>query len=278
MNTPDRPILRYHGGKWILAPWIVSHFPKHRIYVEPFGGAASVLLRKPRSYAEIYNDLDGELVNLFQVCRENGEALIQVLRLTPFSRADFEKSYQPAEDTIEQARRTVIRSFMGFGSNAHNKKTGFRVDSFRSGTTPARDWKNYPDCLRIIIQRLRGVAIENRDAIDVILQHDSSQTLFYVDPPYVSDTRDRGEDYRFEMTDDQHEQLAEVLHGVQGMVVLSGYNSNLYGRLYSSWRIEKKISLADGAREREEILWFSPSVPEINPRLFNEIDERTMTL
>ena len=158
MSTPKRPLLRYHGGKWKLAPWILRHLPPHRVYVEPFGGGASVLLQKPRSYAEVYNDLDGEVVNLFTVAREHGEELARSLELTPFARAEFDQSYEPGSEPIEQARRTVVRSFMGFGSaGASGQSTGFRANSNRSGTTPARDWMNYPDCLRMVIQPLRDV-------------------------------------------------------------------------------------------------------------------------
>lgn len=112
--TVERPVLRWHGGKWILAPWIISHFPKHRIYTEVFGGAASVLMRKNRSYAEVYNDIEGEVVNLFRILRDERAAgrLKEVLELTPFARDEWELSYKPTEDVIEQARRTVIRCFV----------------------------------------------------------------------------------------------------------------------------------------------------------------------
>lgn len=267
IDAPTRPILRWHGGKWILAPWIISHFPAHRCYVEPFGGAASVLLRKARSYAEVYNDLDGEVVNLFRVAREHGAELRQRLHLTPFSRLDFAESYKPSEDPIEQARRTVVRSFMGFGSNSHNQATGFRSNSNRSGTTPAHDWTNYPECLAAVVERLRGVVIENRDARQVMAAHDAETTLHYVDPPYVADTRDKGGDYRHEMTDADHAELAEFLRGLRGMVVVSGYDCPLYASLYNGWRTEKRRALADGAREREETLWFSPNAGDTG--LFN---------
>src|SRR5882672_6697622 len=137
-RPPTRPALRWHGGKWKLAPWIISHIPPHRIYVEPFGGAASVLLRKPRAYAEVYNDLDDWAVNLFLVLRdpEMSTQLTEQLRLTPFSRTEFECDRELGEahgDRVELARRLVVRSFMGFGSNAHNgRSTGFRANSNRS--------------------------------------------------------------------------------------------------------------------------------------------------
>lgn len=282
VSTVTRPLLRYHGGKWLLAPWILNHFHDHRVYVEPFGGAASVLLQKQRSYAEVYNDLDGEVVNLFNVARDRGDELVEALRLTPFARTEFEVAWNPTTDPVEQARRTVVRSFMGFGSAAVTMTrhvtmarggkpgTGFRANSNRSGTTPAHDWANYPDVLPAIVERLQGVVIENRDALEVMSQHDTPQTLHYVDPPYVGSTRDNGTDYLFEMSDDQHRQLAEVLHGLKGMVILSGYHSNLYDELYADWRYEERRALADGARERTEVLWFSPNVPPKQYSLFEK--------
>lgn len=259
-----RPILRWHGGKWILAPWIIQHLPKHRIYVEPFGGAASVLLRKPRSYAEIYNDMDGEVVNLFRVARDQGDELRRVLDLTPFARDEFALSYTASDDPVEQARRTVVRSLMGFGSNAHNKATGFRANSNRSGTTPAHGWMNYPEALSKIIDRLRGVCIENRDAVEVMRAHDGDETVHYVDPPYVSGTRDKGGDYRHEMTDSDHEVLADELHKLRGAVVLSGYSCPLYEDIYRDWQRVERASLADGARPRIEVLWLSQRCPAVD--------------
>src|SRR5690606_23762221 len=143
--APTRPMVRYHGGKWKLAPWILEHFPPHRCYTESFGGGGSVLLRKPRSYAEVYNDLDGEMVNLFRMVRDRGPELRELLRLTPFARVEYRESYEPCDDPLEQARRSVIRSFMGFGSNSLCRviQSGFRFNSGRSGTTPAHDWANY---------------------------------------------------------------------------------------------------------------------------------------
>lgn len=275
-----RPALRYHGGKWKLAPWIIGHFPPHRVYVEPFGGAASVLLRKPRSYAEVYNDLDGEIVSLFRVLRNPSQAreLIRLLKLTPFARDEFELSYVIADDPIEQARRTIARAFMGFGSAAATgHKTGFRANSNRSGTTPAHDWANYPFKLMDIVERLQGVVIENRDAIEVIRQHDGPKTLHYVDPPYPEVTRSqksrRSPLYRYEMTDDQHRELAEVLRSVEGMVVISGYPCELYdGELYPDWRRVTCDALADGARERTEVLWISPTAEEASLPLFAQVE------
>jgi DNA adenine methylase len=207
MNAPTRPVLRWHGGKFLLADWIIGFFPPHRTYTEVFGGAASVLMAKPRTAAEIYNDLDDEVVGLFRVLQdpEQSSRLHELLRLTPFARREFEISYDPSADPVERARRLVIRSFMGFGSNAHasakrgHRSTGFRSNSNRSGTTPAQDWANYPDALPAMVDRLGGVVIEHRDALVVLVRHDSETTLHYVDPPYVHETRSDEHMYRHEL-------------------------------------------------------------------------------
>jgi DNA adenine methylase len=252
-----RPVVRWHGGKYLLAPWIVENLPPHRIYVEPFGGAASVLLRKPRCYAEVYNDLDSDVVNLFAVLRDqkSGARLIELLELTPFARDEQVLAYETQLEPVEQARRLIVRSFLGFGSNGHARKTGFRANSNRSGTTPARDWHNYPSQLAATVERLRGVTIENRDALAVMAAHDGPDTLHYVDPPYVPETRDKGGDYTHEMTFEQHEALLVFLRGLKGSVVLSGYACPLYDEALSDWTRVEKAALADGARPRTEVLW-----------------------
>jgi len=273
--TPTRPALRWHGGKWMLAPWIIEHLPPHRIYVEPYGGGCSVLLRKPRSYAEVYNDLDGEVVNFFRVLQSpQAPELVRLLELTPFAREEFHRAYEPTADPLERARRMAIRSHMGFGSDAAGKGigkwerpgTGFRANSNRSGTTPARDWMNYPPVLRSIIARLRGVVIEHRDAVECMAQHDSPDTLYYVDPPYVHETRSKQRGtYAHEMTDADHARLLDYLRGVRGAVVLSGYRHPLYDAL--GWeRVERK-AYADGARARTECLWLNPRAAESQARL-----------
>ena len=259
MTRPTRPVLRWHGGKWLLAPWIIGHFPPHRVYVEPFGGAASVLMRKRRSYAEVYNDLDRNAVNLFQVLRSDRAAeLVEAIRLTPFARDEFMAAYEASDDPVERARRLIVRSFMGFGSNGHERSTGFRANSNRSGTTPAHDWSNYPDALLRVVERLRGVVIENREAREVMAAHDGPHTLHYVDPPYVFDTRaDLTKDYAHELSDDDHHELLTFLRSLTGAVVLSGYPSPMYDRALPDWRRIERKALADGARERTEVLWIN---------------------
>lgn len=267
MNTePRRPLLRYHGGKWKLAPWIISHFPHHRCYVEPFGGAASVLLRKTRSYAEVYNDLDGEIVNLFRVLRNPAQAreLVRLVKLTPYAREEFDLSYIIADDPVEQARRTLFRSAAGFATGAQGRYgTGFRNNVSRTGGTPSSNWQDYPKALEQIVERLQGVIIENRSAADLVGIFDEKETLFYCDPPYPFGTRNKrsaGDVYRHEMTDDDHRQMAEVLRSVQGMVVVSGYACLLYdNELFSDWHRVERTAYGDGAVERTEVLWISPT-------------------
>lgn len=266
-SAVSRPVLRYHGGKWKLAPWIISHMPPHRIYVEPFGGGASVLMRKPRSYAEVYNDQWSTVVNVFRVLRDSGKAekLRQLLELTPYARDEFFAAYRTeTDDDVERARKTILRSFAGFGPAATNGEhiTGFRGNCGRSGTTPAHDWRNYPGQVPAFVERLQAVIIESRPAQDVIAAHDSPQTLFYVDPPYPHSTRNMRSGnaaYAVEMADEDHERLAQQLRSVAGLVMLSCYGCDLYSRLYSDWYRVEKATHADGARDRVEVLWMNPA-------------------
>lgn len=288
VNAPTRPVLRYHGGKWILAPWIISHFPPHQTYVEPFGGAASVLLRKERSYSEIYNDLCDDVVNLFRVLRspDAGE-LIEAVHLTPFARAEFTESYEATDNPVERARRLIARSFMGFGSDAHNVavRTGFRAITTSSHANCAIDWANLPKALLLVVERLHGVVIEHRPAMDLLTAADRPDTLFYVDPPYLSETRStksrrdgrKYHSYTHEMSDDDHRCLLGVLTGVEGMVVLSGYPSDLYDQALAGWRRVQRMAMADGARERTEVLWINPAAAKARdeadrPPLFAKAD------
>lgn len=266
MIAPTRPIMRYHGGKWRLATWIIGHFSEHRIYVEPFGGAGSVLLRKPRSFAEVYNDLDGDIVNVFRVLRDplTAEQLRRALILTPWSRREFYLSYEPTDDPVEQARRTLARQAMAFGTTSRKKnRTGFRAKAYRSNQTGAVDWATYPRMVPAFVDRLRGVTIESRPARDVIMQNDSTDTLFYLDPPYPHSTRTawKGHNdctYTHEMSDQDHRQLAWLLRQLRGKVLVSGYPCDLYDmELYADWHRVERAALADGARERTEVIWMN---------------------
>tara|TARA_R110002124_G_scaffold173690_5_gene341344 strand:- start:11215 stop:12129 length:915 start_codon:yes stop_codon:yes gene_type:complete len=270
MMNPARPVIRYLGGKWRLAPWIIENLPSHDVYCEPFGGGGSVLLRKPRSLIEIYNDLDDDLVNLFRVLRAPDMAghLIGQLELTPFARSEWVAAYEHTLDPVERARRLIVRSFMGHSSCASriDRTTGFRACNLRANADPAKSWATYPEALRLVIARFAGVAIEQRPAEELIIQRDGPEVLFYVDPPYVQSTRSLKQTrcapsngYRHELADADHERLLDVLLSVQGKVVLSGYPSAIYDRMLKGWLVVKRQAMADGGRERTEVLWLNPA-------------------
>lgn len=262
MAEVKRPVLCWHGGKWLLADWVIGFFPAHEVYVEPYGGAASVLLRKPRVHSEVYNDLDEEVVNLFRVLQgRRWPELVRALELTPFHRREFELAYERTDDPIERARRLVVRSYMGFGSASHNKQrtTGFRVNTTRRGISYAGDWMHYPANLAAVVERLRGVIVECVPALDLIPKLDAPHTLFYVDPPYIHSTRSASRsEYSHEMTDSDHRVLAAVLRGLVGYVVLSGYNCQLYEELYNGWAsFNRNVSIIR-RYDRTETIWLNP--------------------
>ena len=269
-DAPKRPALRYYGGKWNLALWIISHFPPHKNYVEPCGGAASVLLKKPRSPLETYNDLDGNVVNFFRVLRDRPDELIRAIRLTPWARAEYQLSLEPVigpmpehDRTIEQARRYFVSLWMSMqGGHASKTSKTWRMSTSadRWGFEPAEDYTDITEKLYQVAFRFRGVQIENRAADYMIQRYDNPAALIYFDPPYVKETRTQNDVYRLEVDNAFHIEAADLLRAASGFVVVSGYACPLYTDLYEahSWhRVDKEAQTNNGGK-RIESLWLSP--------------------
>lgn len=263
-RNPSRPLLTYFGGKWAIAPWIIEHLPPHKIYVEPFGGAASVLLRKPRSKVEVYNDLDDEIVNIFRVLQDPASTreLFRRLARTPYARAEYDLACaERVVDPVIRAQRAIIRANMAFHHEAFfnlRYKTFADAKHRGGGSNLARTWCTRARALASIAARMRGVIIDNRPARDVIRVQDSEHTLFYVDPPYVPASRSHTR-YRCDMTQAEHVELLTQLRAVRGFVALSGYPSDLYDSALADWqRFERKTHAHMSRRPRTEVLWLNP--------------------
>ena len=261
----------YYGGKsQHLRKFLYPHFPpegSYWTYVEPYMGGLSVLLNKPRVKTEIVNDLNDDLVNFFRVLRERPDELIHQITLTPYARSEYAASApDPFDTSLERARKLFVRMHQGYG--------GLPVDvpSIRKWVHPRKPrcgdvsnvrgkesgFQNALSVLDQISARLQGVAIECRDALTVIRQYDNAGAFFYVDPPYVHSTRVSTTGYHTEASDQDHRELAAVLHRIEGRAALSGYRCPLYDELYTWWyRYDRKTGLTGG---RTESLWtnFSP--------------------
>ena len=241
-----------------MAPALISLMPDCECYVEPFGGGAGVLLARDRVRLEVYNDLAGEMVTLFRVLRDRAPELEAVIAATPFARSEHQVAQDlDHEDELEVARRVLVRSHFGHGSNGIYKCTGFRAAGMRAGTLPVHLWARLPDVIRETAERMRGVVIECRPAEQVMLAHDGPTTLHYVDPPYVQSTRCRGRDYKFELSDQDHVDLIATLQSLQGKVVLSGYAHPIYDERLADWRRVEVSAKADRALDRTEVIWMN---------------------
>lgn len=259
-----RPPVKWHGGKFYLCHRIIELLPEHHTYVEPFGGAASVLLNKPPAPVEVYNDLDDRISRLFRVLRDNGKELHRRLTLTPYSESEFNDAASPSDDEIEQARRDFVRWRMSLGGRGDSFSfTLHRVRRLMADVVSGY-LSTIDEQLPLITERLRQVEIVCRPALDMIRTWDSPGTLFYCDPPYVHSTRHASsrDIYGYEMTEEQHRELASTLSRCSGKVVLSGYPSELYTELYGNWRTVTFdiANHAAGGREKarkEETLWMN---------------------
>jgi len=252
------PPVRYTGSKWRIAPWVISHFPPHTCYVEPFCGGASVLFRKSPSAVEVINDLNGEVINFFEVLRNRPEDLIRAIDLTPFSRAELKLALTTSNDSLESARRLYIRARQSYTAGEAEKSRGWRFQKnmSRGPLSFVQEWANLAH-LRPAAARLKMALIECDTALNILSRYDDPQALFYCDPPYTATTRTK-RDYPLEMTDGDHIALSEALHGIKGMALISGYDCALYQELYADWRMVTKQAYTIALVARTECLWISP--------------------
>lgn len=248
-----RPALDYFGGKWKMASKIIQHFPEHKTFVDVFCGAASITLRKPRSKNEIINDLNGELTSFFAILRDRNFELMHKLKATPYSRDEYYKCREPSDDALEQARRTVVKSWFGIGDSLDNE-TGFRVSLSQGGST-TEPWVTYVDYLHMYANRLRGVIIENLDYREVLSRYDKPDTLFYLDPPYLESTRSKKHAYKHDWKLEDHVEFIERVQGLKAHVVVSGYYDEPYDQL--PFKVVS-FSATSQSDERTEFLWIKP--------------------
>ncbi|MFG3127316.1 DNA adenine methylase [Streptomyces tendae] len=260
-----KPPFPYYGSKGRLAGRIANLMPRHRVYVEPFAGSAAVLFSKSPAPVEVINDLDRNVVTFFRVLRTRESELIRALRFTPYSREEFADADLAEEDIdeMERARRFFVRATQGHNAAGSGGRAGWS-NGIRAKHTDATATTNLVDRLYVLADRLRTVVVEHRDALELIAAHDATDTVFYLDPPYLSGTRRSGRDYAHEADGEIfHRSLAATLATAKGTVLLSGYPSPLYDELYEGWdRLEVSVHRATtnhrgrtGVERGTEVVW-----------------------
>lgn len=260
-----KAIMKYPGSKWGIADWIISFFPEHHSYLEAFLGSGAVFFKKPRSNIETLNDLDGNVVNLFEWIKKDPERLAHEIYWTPYARQVYEDAYTSVpEDSLQKAVNFYIRLNMGYGFRTNGERSGWKNDiQGREKAYAARDWRELPDKIMQAAERLRGVQIENRPAVELIQRFNYPNVLIYLDPPYVLSTRQGSrKQYRHEMNDKDHSDLLDVVLAHRGPVLLSGYDSNLYNIRLKGWHREETTCYSQVCSKKREVLWmnFEPVV------------------
>ena len=259
----------WYGGKFSHLDFILPNLPEDaEHFCDVFGGSAAVLINRSPAPVETYNDIDSELVNFFEMLRDRGEELIQAISLTPFSREELVKACRAERniEKLERARRFYIRARQtrtGLAQTSSEGRWAHCVLTSRAGMAGAVSrWLGAVEGLPEIVQRLQRVQIENAPSLEVIERYDTKDTLFYLDPPYVHESRGDIKAYEYEMTDFEHVELANLLRHIKGRAAVSGYRTGLYDDLFSDWiRIDAPVKTCNSSKgERQESLWlnFSP--------------------
>jgi DNA adenine methylase len=265
-DIPSRPTppLKTHGGKHYLASRIVALMPPHKHYAEPFAGGLSVLLAKdPEGVSEVVNDIDGRLTNFWRVLQgeETFARFRRTLEAMPFSEVEWRDAAQwQGGDPVEDAVRFLVHCRQSLAGRMDGFAPLSRTRTRRGMNEQASAWITAVDGLLVVHARLRRVVILNHDALDVIRQEDGPDTLFYLDPPYLPETRTATEVYAYDMTADQHRELLEVVCWCKGRVMLSGYPSEMYDRRLRGWTRHTFVlpnQAAGGRRKRRmtEVVW-----------------------
>ena len=254
---------KYYGSKTKHLDFVLPLLPRARKYVEPFGGSGAVLLNRPRSEEEVWNDVQAPMASLMRACRDEGGMLARAVRLTPYARSELVHANPDGPD-LEAARLILVSTHQAFMASANHGAGNWARQLKARGGGPSRvgEWINRADRMGAVSDRLQGVAIECRDALDVIRDHDSPDTLFYLDPPYVFSTRVGVNKYINEYPDEAHRELASVLNGIEGRAAVSGYASPLYDEeLFTrelGWERHDNVAKTipgSGGRAMSEIVW-----------------------
>lgn len=280
MRKRLRSPIRWFGGKGNMVAKLLPLIPPHRIYVEPFGGGASLLFAKEPSPVEVYNDLDSGLVNFFRVLRDpvKFERFHKLVSLTPYSREEYDfcrATWEMCEDEVERAYRWYVVARMSFSGCFGSSWSSAVTASRRGMADTTSKWLSTIDMLPSIHARMMRVQIEHADFRRILERYDTPETFFYLDPPYISDTRRDGE-YKHEMTLDDHRDLVDRLLRLEGMAILSGYAHDVYRLLeeagwrridfetacYATARTRQTGILGEGAakakQKRIESVWLCP--------------------
>lgn len=257
-----KAILKYPGSKWGKAEWIINFFPPHHSYLEPYFGSGAVLFNKERSNIETVNDLDDNVVNLFQWIKKDPEKLAHEIYYTPYARRVYENAFTlEPENSLEKAVFFYIHLEMGHGFRTTGERVGWKNDvQGRERAYAAKNWCELPQKILQAAERLRGVQIENRPALELIHRFNYKNVLIYCDPPYMLQTRHRKQ-YKYEMGDSDHEELIKVLLKHKGYVVLSGYDTDLYNDMLKGWNRYETTSYTQVHAKKQEVIWLNYDPP-----------------
>lgn len=269
-NGIVKAVFRYPGSKWSIAKWIISHFPEgyeKMIYLEPFFGSGAVFFNKRPGIVETVNDLDGDVINLFRILRERPEQLKRVLALTPYSREEYDLSFEPCEDSLEKARRFMVRTTQSIGAKIGVGKSGWRNHkTLKIGGTACK-WAGITETIDAATSRLRGtttnlVQIEHTDALRLIERYNTQDALIYLDPPYVRSVRKSGALYSHEMNEEDQKRLLDLIIKNKANIIISGYDNDLYNKTLRGWHTDITMSQTTSTKKACEKIWMNYMPPE----------------